>query len=524
MANVFGEHRPGIPYQSVADLLAQYRRRDPDKLAIVDLDQETSISFGGLDRGVTDIAAALKGAGVGKGSRVLLLSDENLEKLLIWLAVWRLGAVVAPLNIELNATLIADLATAVSPALTLVHKELDGHTLLAGKPFVRFGSYRADADDADPQDDFFRLMARDVASADLPERNDAADIACIFCTSGTTNRPKIVVYDHCAYWLNGLSTLECLGLTPDDRTLEYRSFGWNSAQVLSLMPFLETGLTLHIARRFSHSHFFDWIRKYGITFAAGVPTVLNMLLNKPLGITAKDVPTLRLMTCSTAPLTLEQWLRFEEMYGVKLLQMYGMSEAGWMCGNRHYANKMGTVGLPALHQEFAIVDSVGRPCPPDIEGEVTAGGPHCAVGYLLDDGSIEPIRGKRIKSGDLAIMDEDGFIRVTGRTKDLIIRGGVNIAPLEIDEVLLKHPDVLDAAAVGVPDPIYGEEVVCFVVPRPAASLTEAAVLEHCRANLPAPKVPKHAAIVSELPKSDRGKVLRDKLKEEWNHRMKLSA
>ena len=402
MANVFGEHRPKIPYQPVADLLAQYRQRDPDKLAIVDLDQETSISFGGLDHAVTDIAAALKGAGVGKGSRVLLLSDETLEKLLIWLAVWRLGAVVAPLNIELNATLIADLATAVSPVLTLVHKELDGPTLLAGKPFVRFGAYTAEVADADPQDDFFRLMARDVAPASLPERNDAADIACIFCTSGTTNRPKIVVYDYCAYWLNGLSTLECLGLTADDRTLEYRSFGWNSAQVLSLMPFLETGLTLHIARRFSHSHFFDWIRNHGITFAAGVPTVLNMLLNKPLGITAKDVPTLRLMTCSTAPLTLEQWLRFEEMYGVKLLQMYGMSEAGWMCGNRHYANKMGTVGLPALHQEFAIVDGAGKPCPPEVEGEVTAGGPHCAVGYLLDDGSIEPIRGKRIKSGDLA--------------------------------------------------------------------------------------------------------------------------
>ena len=126
------------------------------------------------------------------------------------------------------------------------------------------------------------------------------------------------------------------------------------------MPFLETGLTLHIARRFAHSHFFDWIRDHGITFAAGVPTVLNMLLNKPLGITAKDVPTLRLMTCSTAPLTLEEWLRFEEMYGVKLLQMYGMSEAGWMCGNRHYANKTGTVGLPALHQEFAIVDAAGE--------------------------------------------------------------------------------------------------------------------------------------------------------------------
>ncbi len=524
MADVFGKHAPKIPYQPIAELLAGYARRDPRKLAIVDLDQGTSISFGALDAAVTDIAATLKRNGVGKGSRVLLLSDETLEKLLVWLATWRLGAVVAPLNIELNQKFIADLATAVDPVLALVHKELDGNALLAGKPFIRFGRYTARVADADPDDDLFRTMARAVAPDSLPERNEAADLACIFCTSGTTDRPKIVVYDHCAYWLNGLSTLECLGLTEADRTLEYRSFGWNSAQVLSLMPFLEIGLTLHMARRFSHSHFFEWIQNYGITFAAGVPTVLNMLLNKPLGYTAKDVPTLRLMTCSTAPLTLEQWARFEEMYGVKLLQMYGMSEAGWMCGNRHYSSKMGTVGLPALHQEIEIVDPQGRPCPPNVEGEVTAGGPHCAIGYLLDDGTIEPIRGKRIKSDDLAIMDEDGFIRVSGRTKDLIIRGGVNIAPLEIDEVLLKHPDVLDAAAVGVPDPIYGEEIVCYVVGKPGHSLSEAAVIDHCRARLPAPKIPKQVLIVAELPKSDRGKVLRDKLKDDWNQRMKLSA
>ena len=159
MADVFGKHQPKIPYRPIADLLAQYRRRDPDKVAIVDLDQGTSISFAGLDRAVTDIASALKERGVGKGSRVLLLSDENLEKLLIWLAIWRLGAVVAPLNIELNARLIADLAAAVSPVLTLVHSELDGNALLAGKPFVRFGNYSANADDADPHDDFFRADA-----------------------------------------------------------------------------------------------------------------------------------------------------------------------------------------------------------------------------------------------------------------------------------------------------------------------------------------------------------------------------
>ena len=168
--------------------------------------------------------------------------------------------------------------------------------------------------------------------------------------------------------MNGLDTLEFLGLTEDDRTLEYRSFGWNSAQVLSLMPFLQKGLTMHIAKRFSHSHFFEWVQRHGITFSAGVPTVLNILLNKPLGYTAKDVPTLRLMSCSTAPLTAQQWLQFEEMYGVTLLQMYGMSETGWICGNRHYAKKMGTVGLPALHQELVIVDGEGKDVPAGCRG------------------------------------------------------------------------------------------------------------------------------------------------------------
>jgi len=524
MTGVFGDHQLGIPYRPIAELFAHYRDRDPGKTAIVDLESGTAISFGALNQVTTDIAAFLRSRGVAKGSRVLLLSDENLEKLLIWFGIWRIGAVVCPLNIEINAKVLADLAPVVNPALILHHKDVDCDALVGEckAPRIRFASWSADGA-SDRQDECFAVMTKGHRTAELPERNAPEDIACICCTSGTTSRPKIVVYDHCAYWLNGLSALEFLGLTADDRTLEYRSFGWNSAQVLSLIPFLQKGPTLHIAKRFSHSRFFEWIRDRGITFSAGVPTVLNMLLHKPLGYSAKDVPTLRFMSCSSAPLAAQQWLEFEAMYGVKLLQMYGMSEAGWVCGNRTYKNRIGTVGVPALHQEFAIVDANGKPCPVGVEGEVTAGGPHTAVGYLLDDGTIEPIRPNRIKTGDLGVMDEDGFVRLTGRTKDLIIRGGVNIAPAEIDEVLMRHPGILEAAAVGVPDKIYGEEVVCYIVAEPGSALTEAAVAEHCEAFLPPPKMPKQMFFVAELPKSDRGKVLRDRLREDYA-RMKVSA
>jgi len=523
MLGPFCDHQLKIPYEPVADLLAKYAKRDPDKTAIVDLESGTTIDFGRLNQVAIDIAAYLKSKGIRKGSRVLVLSDECLEKLLIWFGIWRIGAVICPFNLEINEKQMVSLTAALNPALILYHKDIDVAAIVGDAPAerVRFGAWSAQGA-KDPKDELFAALPRGDATA-LPERNNADDTACIFCTSGTTARPKIVIYNHAAYWMNGLDTLEFLGLTENDRTLEYRSFGWNSAQVLSLLPFLQKGLTMHIAKRFSHSHFFEWVQQHGITFSAGVPTVLNMLLNKPIGYTAKDIPTLRLMSCSTAPLTAQQWVQFEEMYGVTLLQMYGMSETGWICGNRHYAKKMGTVGLPALHQELLIVDPAGNECPPGVEGEITVGGPQMAIGYLLDDGSIDPVLGKRIKTGDLGIKDTEGFVRVSGRSKDLIIRGGVNIAPLEIDEIMLKHPGVLDAAAVGVPDKIYGEEVVCYVVPKDQA-LTEAMVSEHAGKFLPPAKTPKQILLVPDLPKSDRGKVLRDKLKDDWIARQRTTA
>ncbi len=523
MTGPFGDHQLKIPFEPVADLLAKYARRDPGKTAIVDLESGTSITFGALERAAVDVAAYLKSKGLKKGSRVLVLADEYLEKLVIWMGVWRIGAVMCPFNLEINEKQMVSLTAALKPELILYHKDIDVAAMIgdAPAPKVRFGAWSPDGA-KDPQDELFAALPKGDAAA-LPERNNADDTACIFCTSGTTARPKIVIYNHAAYWMNGLDTLEFLGLTEHDRTLEYRSFGWNSAQVLTLMPFLQKGLTVHMAKRFSHSRFFEWIQQHGITFSAGVPTVLNILLNKPIGYTAKDIPTLRLMSCSTAPLTAQQWTQFEEMYGVTLLQMYGMSETGWVCGNRHYAKKMGTVGLPALHQELVIADPQGQECAPGVEGEITVGGPQMAIGYLNDDGSIDPLYGKRIKTGDLGIKDAEGFVRVTGRTKDLIIRGGVNIAPLEIDEILIRHPGVAEAAAVGVPDKIYGEEVVCFVVAKDKA-LTEALVLAHCSKFLPPAKTPKQVLLVTDLPKSDRGKVLRDKLRDDWIARQKVSA
>lgn len=510
-----------LAFESTRSVLAKWRDRDADKVAIVDLDQNgKSITWGQLAVEADRVAHYLAENGVKPGDKVALLADEVIEKLILWMGIWRYGAAVCPLNVEMNEVHLVEILEGIKPALTLWHEDLDGPKITAGlkTPVRRFASWTdASTDTVDPDNLFGELSLLPAGTgADIPHENGPEDLACIFCTSGTTSKPKSVVYNHMSYWLSGLSTLDMLGLTEDDKTLEYRSYGWNSAQILSLLPWMQVGLTMHMAKRFSRSRFFPWIREHGITFSAGVPTVVNMLLNEPPPEAERDVPTLRLMTCSTAPLSPDQWAKFEDMYGVSLLQLYGMSEAGWICGNRHYRRRMGTVGPPAKHQEFIIVDGDGAPCPPGVEGEITIGGAQTCMGTISPEGDFEDLADVRIKTGDLGTMDEDGFVAVTGRTKDLIIRGGVNIAPLEIDNVLMKHPKVREAASVGVPDSIYGEEIIAYIAVKSGDTLTEEDVQQWCGESLPPFKAPKQIFFMDDLPKSDRGKVRRDDLKEIW--------
>ena len=157
-------------------------------------------------------------------------------------------------------------------------------------------------------------------------------------------------------------------------------------------------------------------------------------------------------------------------FGVTLLQLYGMSEAGWICGNRHDRRRMGTVGPPARHQEFIIVDGDGAPCPPGLEGEVTVGGPQTSRATISPEGLWEDHSRLRLATGDLAVMDEDGFVRVTGRTKDLIIRGGVNIAPLEIDHILMRHDDILEPPPSACPIRSMARRSCAMSSPTPEAS------------------------------------------------------
>jgi acyl-coenzyme A synthetase/AMP-(fatty) acid ligase len=504
-------------FRSVGALLDEQRRCTPDKAALIDVERDLTIRFSELVGLVDGVARQLQRHGASKGSRIVLAGSEGLEKLLLWLGIWRISAVVCPLDIAFIAPAAATHTLKVlDPSLILLSTQADATTLPpTNAKLVRYGSWPANG--RQEAADAVRFDADEARGPEpLPENGSIDDVASMCCTSGTTGMPKVVVYDHACYWLNGLDSIDLLGLDPNDRALEYRSFDWYSAQILSLMPFLQIGSTLCVARRFSRSQFAGWLERHRITVCAGVPTVLNLLLEAPVDFNSASLASLRVMTCSTAPLSLVQWSRFEERYGIHVINLYGSSEAGWMCGNRAHRRKLGTVGYPAAHIGFQIVDVNGVPCPPEQEGQVVVSGPKLALGVRRADGTLDAIRGAALHTRDMATQDKEGFIRVSGRMDDLIIRGGVKIVPREIEDVVFTHPLVKDAAALGVPDPIYGQEPVCFIVPHPGVKLEAAEILMHCRTLLPREKLPKHIYIVEALPRSARGKILRDALRREW--------
>jgi acyl-coenzyme A synthetase/AMP-(fatty) acid ligase len=243
-----------------------------------------------------------------------------------------------------------------------------------------------------------------------------------------------------------------------------------------------------------------------------------MLLNSEASAHRDNLPSLRFLTSSSAPLTVEEWRRFEDRFGIPIAQGYGSSETGWIAAIPGEQRRLGTVGCPLPYHDLAIVDAEGRRLPAGEIGEVEIGGfPGHPYRYLAEDGSVKAHSRGRIRTGDLGMLDTEGFLSLTGREKELIIRGGVNISPLEIDSFLMQRPELIEVATVGVPDAVYGEEVVSYVVARPGAAVDPAELLRFCSDGLPDFKAPKQIVVAVSLPKTERGKLDRKALVQRWS-------
>lgn len=501
-----------IPFRTLGTAFREFAERHPRKTAIRAVGRDVSLDFSALRNAVERSAARMAAFGVKRNDRVAILSGECVEKLVLMFAAWRCGASACPFHTEIHPDHLRSILATIRPALVVRRADI-GESLAPGCPETVFRSLEETAG-------FFSLSA-DVTVLPPPgQEYGPDDEGCIFATSGTTDRPKCVVWDHLGLWLCGLSTIDFTGMTAADRLLEYRTFSWLSPQIVTFMPFVQLGLSVFMADGFSRSRFFDWVRDHRISVAAGVPTVINMLLDDPVEAAPEHTRTLRLMTASSAPLAPDSWRRFESRYGIRLLQFYGASEGGWLCGNRHDMRRVGTAGPPAKYMDLAIVDENGAPCPAGVPGEITIRGPQTAVAAIASDGVWQDRTAfrltERTRVGDLGVMDSDGFVTVTGRVKDVILRGGVSIAPLEIDAAVMRHPMVSEAAAIGVPDPVWGEEIACYVVPVSGVDPDAETILAHAEATLPGSRRPRRIVFVDSLPKNERGKIRREELRKMW--------
>ena len=442
--------------------------------------------------------------------RITLLGDNGLAFVTLFFGVLRYGATVNPLNAEVLGPDLGRILYDVDPRLILWDRALGDRAAAA---------VTASGAEAITFDELFPQLADQPASPCPRRVGGPNDIAVLDYTSGTTAAAKGVALTHAAFSYGFDGPARRFDLRASDRLLEYRSLAWASPQLLSLGGTLQAGSGLVLARKFSHHQIFDWIRDHGVSIAVGVPTVINMLLDRPLPLTAADCPSLRFMTSSSAPLAVERQREFEGRYGIPIVQGCGMTEAGWMAGNPPDARRIGSIGPPMPHVVASIVSETGVPCGPGEEGELIVSGRQMASAYLAARDHLEPIPQDGFATGDLARVDGDGYLYITGRKKDLIIRGGVNIAPAEITTALLAHAAVGDAATIGVPDATYGEAIVSFVTARAGQRVTPAEIREHCRARLAAVKVPAHVIVMDSIPKTDRGKVARRALEQLWRER-----
>lgn len=506
-----------VEYRDVDALLAENARRLGERVYIESIEQRMRMTFAELDAACNRVAHFLADRGIRANERISLLSGNCLELVILLFSVQRYGATVNPINVEVNAKNVGQILHDVEPRLVLwsrrVPEELQALVRAGGYDAIPFGDLAAGAA---PPDDLFRILAGFSTSPCDRQVGGPRDIGLIDYTSGTTAKPKGVCVSHEAYFYMCRATVERLGLTEAERMLEYRAMSWESPQVLSLGPTLQTGAGLVIAPEFSHRKFFEWIREYRITMAAGVPTVISMLLDRPVPVTAEDVPTLKFITSSAAPLPVEKQIEFERRYRIPIVQMCGMTEAGFMGGNPPAARRLGSIGLPMPYLRARFVDDTGADCSPAEEGELVVSGPQMASACLTDRGMLVPIPQDGFRTGDLGYLDADGYLYITGRKKDLIIRGGVNIAPMEITSVLLAHPAVVEAVTIGVPDEIYGEGIVSFVALRPGQTASSDEIMTYCRTRLSEFKLPQCIFLLDAIPKNDRGKIARELLEAFW--------
>ncbi|MGE5088572.1 MAG: AMP-binding protein [Candidatus Levyibacteriota bacterium] len=470
------------------------------------------LTFGGLRESSRRLAAFLAARGIAPGERVATFMGNGLQTARLFVGVMYAGRVVTPLNLLAQASQLDYVLAHSDARLVFVapveRERLSAAAARAGRPIEIVA--------VDPDGDEFIDHAPCGDDALAPCR--AGDDALMMYTSGTTGVPKGVVLTQGNVTAGGRFVSQAHELGERDRVLAVLPLYHINAQIVTAVAPLVHGGSLVMPRRFSASDFWSLACGHGCTWINVVPTIISYLLAgadpRAAGL---DLSRIRFCRSASAPLPPELHRAFEERFGIGIIETMGLTETAAPVFTNPLDPAKRKIGSPgqAFGNEAKVVDPAsGRDLPDGEAGEIMIRGANVMKEYYKSpeatSKALEP--DGWLHTGDLGLRDRDGFYFITGRLKELIIKGGENIAPREIDEALYRHPAVLEAAAVGIPDPHYGQEILAAVVVKPGMSVSEDELRAFCETELGRYKMPRVIRFMRELPKGPSGKVQRLKL------------
>jgi fatty-acyl-CoA synthase len=508
----------------IGDYVTRRAQLAPDKIALIDtLNGDREILYREWAGTINQTAHWLLSLGVQKGDRVAVLAMNSLAYLDVWLACGRIGAILQNLNWRLTGPELHQLLLDAEPTVLIYGPDFV-HCLpdLRATPSIRH--WVALEAPVLPTDQPFSKRDGFAAAAPPPVTLAWDDPWVICYTGGTTGLPKGAMLTHQAMIANAVNTITGWGLTPDDVALLNAPLFHTGGLNVFTLPLIIAGGTSVLCRTFAVEQVFDWLERGRVTHFFGVPTMFTLLQQHPRWATA-DFSYLKLIISGGAPCPLPIFEAFW-VRGVDFKTGYGLTEAGpntfWL-PPADVRRKPGFVGFPLPFVEVKIINSVGQECGPNEAGELIIHGPHVCAGYWRNEAAsaaaihptpADPSGQSWLHTGDIAIRDDEGYLKIMDRLKDMIISGGENIYPAEIESILHAHPAVAEAAVIGLPDPKWGEVGQAVVVLKPGQSVSQADLLTFCAARLARYKLPKTVRFVPALPKTGANKIDKKLLKD----------
>lgn len=488
-----------MPIIHSPDWCARWALYRPGKVAIEEADTGRTATWEGLNRMGNALAHWLRDRhGIRQGDRVAVMSEYSIEYIALFVAAQKSGFILVPLNYRLTIPELAVLCTDATPALGLADTPWkDTITRLPGT-WLTMDDVHAVVRDA---------LRHPSPAFTVPECH-ADDPVFLLYTSGTTGIPKGAIYTRGMLEWNSINTALSLTVHEGSRTVNvmppFHTGGWN----VLLTPFLHHGAFTCLTKKFDAARTLDLLQEKRATLFMAVPTMLRMMAEAP-GFDRASFPDLLYLIVGgeSMPVPLiETWDR----KGVAVRQGYGLTEVGPNLTSLHQDDairKKGSIGRPNFYVQTRICDAEGRDVAPGQRGELWLKGPMVTPGYWQNPADTqEAFRDGWFRTGDVVVEDEEQYLYIVDRLKNLFISGGENVYPAEVERVLLQHPDVAEAAVVAVADAQWGEVGYAFI--RPAGPDRDATgILHFCRQNLAGYKVPKYVEFVDELPKSDTGKI-----------------